>query len=282
MAQIIINVQNNFLNKDLLLYNYGMQHLYPNHSYSSKLRDYYLINYVLDGEGILEIGNISFTIKKGQGFLIDPNIFAHYKADYSKSLKYCWVGFNGILAEHILNETSVSAKSPIFIYDPEEMHFQQLLSTISNHSTTNKSELRIHGLLYLLLSALVEKYPKQKIIKKQIKKEEYVNKVITFIEKNYKNKITVAMIAEYIGLDRSYLSSLFNEYLKFSIQEYLIHFRMNKACSFLHNSELSIGDIAKSVGYEDPLLFSKMFKKYKGISPKHYRIAAYNHIAENI
>ncbi|MGF7047731.1 AraC-like DNA-binding protein [Paenibacillus sp. DS2015] len=59
----------------------------------------------------------------------------------------------------------------------------------------------------------------------------------------------------------------------YSIQEYLIHFRVNKACELMMNSELSIGDISRSVGYDDPLLFSKIFKKVKGASPKHFRDA---------
>ncbi len=46
---------------------------------------------------------------------------------------------------------------------------------------------------------------------------------------------------------------------------------MDKACDLMYNQQLSIGDIARSVGYEDPLLFSKIFKKIKGASPRIYR-----------
>lgn len=46
---------------------------------------------------------------------------------------------------------------------------------------------------------------------------------------------------------------------------------MNKAYELLKKLELSIGDISRSVGYIDPLTFSKTFKKYSGYSPKQYR-----------
>ena len=46
---------------------------------------------------------------------------------------------------------------------------------------------------------------------------------------------------------------------------------MNKAYELLKKLELSIGDISRSVGYIDPLTFSKTFKKIKGVSPKQYR-----------
>ena len=44
---------------------------------------------------------------------------------------------------------------------------------------------------------------------------------------------------------------------------------MNKAYELLKNPKLSVGDVSRSVGYMDPLTFSKTFKKYSGYSPKH-------------
>ena len=56
-----------------------------------------------------------------------------------------------------------------------------------------------------------------------------------------------------------------------SPQEYLLSLKMEKACNLLTNLQLSIGDVARQVGYEDQLTFSKIFKKSKGVSPKLYR-----------
>jgi transcriptional regulator GlxA family with amidase domain len=61
------------------------------------------------------------------------------------------------------------------------------------------------------------------------------------------------------------------EYLKTSPQEYLINFRIEKACELMQANLLSIGDIARSVGYDDPLTFSKVFRKLKGVSPSKFR-----------
>ena len=56
-----------------------------------------------------------------------------------------------------------------------------------------------------------------------------------------------------------------------SPQKYLINFRLNQACKLMKNTELSIAEISRSVGYQDPLYFSKLFKKEKGLSPSKYR-----------
>jgi YesN/AraC family two-component response regulator len=56
-----------------------------------------------------------------------------------------------------------------------------------------------------------------------------------------------------------------------SPQEFLIRYRMDKASEFMLTNSLSISEISRSVGYEDPLAFSKIFKKIKGASPREFR-----------
>lgn len=92
-----------------------------------------------------------------------------------------------------------------------------------------------------------------------------------YIKTNYYNKVSITELAGMIGIDRIYLSSLFKESIQLSPQMYLLQYRMDKACDLMNNQQLSISDISHSVGYSDPLLFSKMFKKVKGVSPSHYR-----------
>lgn len=143
---------------------------------------------------------------------------------------------------------------------------------IASKDMVNGRELKLTGLLYLWLSSLVECRSLE--LSQQLKetnKEQYIAQVVHFIEVNYANKITVQSIAQFIRLQRSYLSSMFKEVMNISLQQYLIAFRMRKACELLIATELAIGDIARSVGYEDPLLFSKMFKKTMHSSPTQFR-----------
>ena len=78
-------------------------------------------------------------------------------------------------------------------------------------------------------------------------------------------------MAHYIGLDRKYISKLFKDSVGVTIQDYLVNYRMNKAKEMMKERTLSIGDISRSVGYDNPLIFSKMFKKTNGVSPSDYR-----------
>ena len=53
--------------------------------------------------------------------------------------------------------------------------------------------------------------------------------------------------------------------------KYLMQYRMKKAKELLKNSELHVSKVAYTVGYSDPLAFSKMFKKREGVSPLEYK-----------
>ena len=78
-------------------------------------------------------------------------------------------------------------------------------------------------------------------------------------------------MAKFICLDRKYISKLFKDIVGVTIQDYLISFRINKAKEMMKDRQLSIGDISRSVGYDNPLIFSKTFKKINGFSPSKYR-----------
>lgn len=56
-----------------------------------------------------------------------------------------------------------------------------------------------------------------------------------------------------------------------SPQEFLVNYKIDKASELLKNTDLSIKAVASSVGYSDPLTFSKIFKKITGDNPKGYR-----------
>ena len=255
---------------DLFLNQYGMEQCGSLHAYGPAVRDHYLIHYILDGRGVFEVGEHTYHLGRGDVFLICPDEVTYYQADEREPWHYCWVGFNGLQAESILKQAGLTPASPILHYEGEQLgsHFHELIKV---KASSPSEELKLIGRLYTLLSALVEGSPAVPEDTQVNKQEIYVKKVIDFVESNYSSKFTISQIADFVGLDRSYLCSLFKKMINSSIKEYVIHYRMNKAAELMRHQNLSIGDISRSVGYDDQLLFSKMFKKVTGIAPKQYR-----------
>ncbi|MFW6030242.1 MAG: AraC family transcriptional regulator [Halanaerobiales bacterium] len=262
----------NISNTDLNMYQCGEEECSAEHYYGPALRDHYLIHYIIEGEGQYTVNDKSYHLEKGQGFLICPDIVTFYQAAKEHPWKYTWVGFNGSKAKSYLKYANLSLDNPIFTYKKDQRLLEVMSEMVSINKITKSNELRLLSLLYYFLSILIEETNNNNNFQDTNKlKSTYIKAAVSFIEKNYSRKITIKELANNIGLDRSYLYSVFQEILEQSPQEYLINFRINKACELMNNKTLNIGDVSRSVGYKDPLYFSKIFKKIKGLSPSEYR-----------
>lgn len=104
-----------------------------------------------------------------------------------------------------------------------------------------------------------------------IKLETTMDQIKQYIDEHYSEPLTLTIIAERFFISYSYLSKIFHERFDRSFQSYLISTRMDQAERLLHNPELTIQEIALSVGYTNVFNFSRCFKKYFGISPNYYR-----------
>ncbi len=99
-----------------------------------------------------------------------------------------------------------------------------------------------------------------------------VNRIINYLNENYEHKISLEQIAHNMYLSPVYISKIFKEETGESPINYLIKIRLEKAKDILLNSNSgSIKSIANQVGYDDVYHFSKLFKKYYGISPLYYK-----------
>lgn len=257
---------------DLDLYECGTQHCNPEYGFGPAVRDFYILHYILEGKGFFKIGDKIYYLQKGKGFLICPGIVVQYQADKEDPWQYSWMGFQGAKAETFLKKAGITLESPIFeISDIERVKscFNMMMET---KSLKNGRELYLTGFLYQLLAMQIEAYSwKFPINEIKNRKEQYINTAVRFIKSNYWRDIDIRQIASQVGLDGKYLSAIFKECLNTSPYRLLMDTRMDKACELAGNEFMTIGDIARSVGYTDPLLFSRMFKRVKGMSPRDYK-----------
>lgn len=259
-------------NTDLNVYRCGFEECAPDHSWGPGVRDHYIVHLVLSGKGHFSDGGKSYQVGKGQGFLICPGRIVHYAADTSDPWTYSWVGFNGLKAEAILKKAGLSSTNTVFDYDEDDGLIQSLNEMITAARSGSASGLMLTGYLFIFLANLVKSHRSRVPDSgKASASDKYVAKAVEYIEKNFAGFLSVEDIAKSLKINRSYLSTLFSKYLGMSPREFIIRFRMDKACELLKNPHLSVGDAARSVGYEDPFQFSKTFRKVIGISPTEYR-----------
>ena len=99
-----------------------------------------------------------------------------------------------------------------------------------------------------------------------------VNQAFEYIAENYAENLSLAEVAEQLGISGGYLSSLFNQNVHCGFVDYINTVRVDRACCYLEQDYLKTYEIAYKVGFNDEKYFSKVFKKIKGVSPKQYRI----------
>ena len=106
-------------------------------------------------------------------------------------------------------------------------------------------------------------------------KPDHVTEACRIIESMYMTGISVAEIAERLGLDRRYLWRIFREKTGMTIMDYVIKTRMEAAYGLLL-LDMPVFHVAELVGYFDQFYFSKSFKKYFGIPPSEVRRKKHN------
>lgn len=137
------------------------------------------------------------------------------------------------------------------------------------HNYSNQSDsYRLIGMLYLFLSVIAESQ-QDKI--DTISGNTYVNHAVTYIQNHYSMPVTIQEISDYVGVNRSYLSTLFKEYTGMSPIKYLQNFRVTRAQHMLRVTDLPIESIALSCGYQSTEAFHKIFRQIVGMSPKIFR-----------
>lgn len=109
-----------------------------------------------------------------------------------------------------------------------------------------------------------------KILNGSSRNYDYVEYVKTYINENYMKEIRLSDLALVAHISSSYLSTIFKKEVGCSFSEYLVKFRINKATEIIKDERLSLLEVAQIVGYNDYAQFSKMFKKYKEVSPKEF------------
>ncbi|MCQ2549575.1 MAG: response regulator [Lachnospiraceae bacterium] len=171
--------------------------------------------------------------------------------------------------------------------------------------TGNFSRIYVYNILYSIIKALYDKMPQgeyedvllvgeelfsqkqpEKILEsfmgvisrvihvnreKEEKDSEIISRVKNYINKEYKKDISLASVAESVGLAPAYLSHLFKKDTGIGIIEYITELKMKKAALLLADKKIKINQVARNCGYDNPSYFNRLFKLYYGKTPKQFR-----------
>ena len=215
---------------------------------------------VLYGEKEIRFGNHDLLVML-------PNERIHYKA--LEPWNITWVGLYGETVSKFMEFFDITPQNPIMhisLYNELNSIMDKIYNT--SKDTSISSKLSITGLIYEFFSVLMQNAN----ITKQ--NENIIKAALRIIDYNYTSPITINQIAERLSLNSSYFSRIFTEQTGMSPKQYILNKRMERAKELLKETDISVYEIAYSVGYEDQLYFSRIFKKHIGMPPLEFRKSA--------
>lgn len=230
----------------------------------------YTLCFVLSGKGVVTSGTAS-RLERGYWLLIPPGASIQCRPAAHQSWELLRIGFTGRRMGQILSLMGLDDfNTPFLCTDPDHVGLlaKELLSVPDDPSL--KQILLRQSVACRILAALAEKqalWPEGR----HPALNTYVTDATEYISHHYKEPLTVSQIASHLGITRNYLFTLFKGELHCSPREYILTFRMKRACELLRHTEYSVEDIALSCGYGDPDVFSRAFRKCYGQTPNRFR-----------
>ncbi len=255
---------------ELFLTTFGHSVTGPGHRYGPAVRSYHLIHFILAGKGTFQANQHTYCLHAGQGFLIEPDYQTTYESDAKEPWTYIWVAFNGSRAAEIIASLRLSQADPIYTCTKEQgaklaAYVQDMLA---HNSFTLPGRYYRLGLLMQFLSVLAEA---QRDLLPPADNNAYISHMTNFIRTHLEEPFTVQELADYMNLNRSYVTTLFKRYLHCSPHEYIQNCRLTKARHLLETTTFSVESIACSCGYAKSDSFQRAFLRKAGMTPTAYR-----------
>lgn len=248
----------------------GRRNCHPGEAVGPAVREHYLMHYCLAGRGVYRAQGVSYEIGPGEGFLILPGELSSYQADLEEPWSHIWVGFTGTKTAEYLKCCGLDHEHRTY-QCAQPQRLEACVEAMMGFDTAGAgNELLLLGELYTFLGWVAQS-AQSPARRSRETGSEYVEMAAEYIRKHFQEDLTVAKLARYVGLNRSYLTTVFQNTVNMSPQQYLMRFRMERAAQMLQEGELTVGEIARSCGYPDPLTFSKAFKRTMGVTPSQYR-----------
>ena len=182
--------------------------------------------------------------------------------------------------DELCQKASIRLESPRFhnlIHGDEEIGeiFGRLFAELDRKEPAY--ELCAVGYLEVLFGCLLrgctEDEPRASDAEKMRKYAERLRPALEYIHTNYAGDIRIEKLAAICSLSRFHFCRLFKQVTGYTVSGYTMKFRINKAELLLRNTELSVADIAASVGYPDECYFCRCFKRQVGTTPSSIREA---------
>ena len=233
-------------------------------------RPHLLLTFIDSGFGIVE-DQTQHRLKPGHWYVVFPDEVVRVYTDRDKPMCCWWMGIEGDDALSVMRHAELSDQQRVRkANQPRKTRklFAELIQHIADDNPA--SLLSANGCMWQMLAQLTGKHSASSSASSLSHEHHAVQQACQIMQHQYVTDINAAQVALIIGMDRSYLSSLFSQAMGITMRDYLLSLRISRAQLLLRHSDLTVQQIAQAVGYTEYRSFIRAFRQKTTKTPRQY------------
>ena len=238
--------------------------------------DYQLL-YVASGKAHFYFGGQAKEVTAGHMVLYQPRQEQKYDYFSKDKPEVYWVHFTGGDVKNILRHFAIPMDENVFYSGTASTYaylFKEMINELQMCKTGYQELLEMYLRQIFLLIQRSREEEKPAVSSYLQEEMEHARR---YFSEHYNEAISIEDFAQSRGMSVSWFMRNFKQIAKVTPMQYILNIRINNAVTLLETTDYNVAEISAIVGYDNPLYFSRIFKKQRGISPSDYRKSLEHH-----
>jgi len=267
-------------NENFFVHVFERKHTDPEPIFDNHWHDHIQFFYFTEGNALIQCNSKKITVTAGDFIIINSNEL-HYGENIGNDLAYYSIRIDfSVLFSNEVDSCQTKFILPLAqnlilfknVIRNDNKIIECVKKIISEYFTQNIGfELAIKSYIFNLLVLLLRSYMEKHLTKNefefQINNLKRFDSILRYIENNFDKEISINTLANMINISKYHFCRLFKQITGKSAVEYINRLRIEKSVSLLSDTNYNITEIAMLCGFNDTNYFSRIFKKYKKVSP---------------
>jgi AraC family transcriptional regulator of arabinose operon len=231
----------------------------------------HILIYCMEGRGWIEIAKKKIEVTPSRFVVIPAGAPHKYAANEKDPWTIYWIHFKGEISAYIVELIQQHSKNykPDLTYNENRIKlFEEIYSNLEKGYSGDNLRY-VNMIFYHFLSSII--YEEKFNYMENRKENDIIALTIELMQKKIHTIFTLQEFADFSKLSVSHFSAVFRERTGYAPIEYYNHLKIQKACQYLLFSNMTVKEMAVSLGVDDQYYFSRMFSKLMGVSPIEYR-----------
>lgn len=241
------------------------------HDFARNPEKYFVIIYCTAGKGYYQYKNKVWEVNAGEILYCWKGTAHHYWADKDNPWTIFWLHAQGKEIDLLLKEVNLDALHPVLKIGVSSLLislFREILDVLKQ-GVHYQNSVFCSAMLKQILSAQIYLLQKQNT---EVEEDAPFLEILKFLSTHVNKTLDIATMAKHCHLSETYFIRKFKKKFGYSPVVYFNRLKVQSASHLLLMSNRSVKEISFSLGFEDPLYFSRLFRKVMGESPSDYRL----------